>query len=468
MSTPKALILGAGPAGLSAAHELSNHGVSCHVVDRHTQVGGLCRTLDFEGYRFDIGGHRFLSRSVEVNDLWKNVLGQELLTKSRKSRIYFRGQFYDYPLHPWKTLQKLGPVEAARCIASYLGAQLSGGTDSGSFENWMIRRFGRRLYENFFKSYTEKVWGIPCSRLSSDWAAQRIQELSLQKAIHQAFFSDRERKIKTLSDRFYYPRLGPGQFCERLKAICETKHVNFHLEREIAEVQTQGRRVRSVISASGGRKENHEADYFLSSIPLPVLVEKLSPRPPKEILEAAASLSFRSFISVNLIFNSPDLFDDHWIYVHSPDVKAGRVQNYKNWSREMVPDDQTTSLGVEYFVFEGDELWNKSDEALIRFAADELAVLGLADKSRLVKGFVAKIPKAYPVYGPGYKNSVRILRDYLAGFENLQVMGRAGLFRYNNSDHAILTGLFAARNVLGEGHDLWTVDPDRHFVAALD
>lgn len=465
----KAVFLGAGPAGLAAAHELTQHGVSCAVLDRHERSGGLCRTLDFGGYLFDIGGHRFLSRSVEVQALWKNTLGGELLTKSRRSRIYFRGELYDYPLRPWPTLQKLGPAEALRCLSSYVGAQFSGAADGTTFESWMVRRFGRRLYEHFFRSYTEKVWGIPCARLSSDWAAQRIQQLSLRKAIAGALFPQQKNGIKSLSEKFYYPRLGPGQFCDRLQELCEAKGASFRLSRDVTEIHLRDSRVRAVVSVDAhGRRETHEGNVFLSSIPLSLLIQRLVPAAPQAVLEAARSLTFRAFMSVNLIYRIPSLFEDHWIYLHAPEVHAGRVQNYKNWSRDMVPDPETTSLGVEYFVTEGDALWNLSDEALVKLAVEELHRLGLADQGSFLKGFPVRVAKAYPVYGPGYRAAVQVLREYLAQFENLETMGRAGLFRYNNSDHAILTGLFAARNVMGESHDLWSVDPDRHFAAVLD
>ena len=457
----KAVILGAGPSGLAATHELANYGAACTVLDRHDRPGGLCRTLEFDGFLFDIGGHRFLSRSVEVNALWKEVLGPDLLIRSRKSRIYFRGKLYDYPLRLWSALRKLGFMEAFRCMASYAAAQGHRPETGASFEAWMIRRFGRRLYENFFKSYTEKVWGIPCSRLSSDWASQRIQKLSLRKAIQGALFSEGNASLKTLSGKFYYPRLGPGQFCDRLRERCEERAASFYMGREIHEIQTRDDRVDSVtFGQNGSGRQSLEGDFFLSSIPVSVLVERMRPSVPPSVLQAARSLRFRSFISVNLIYRAESLFEDHWVYLHSPEVRAGRVQNYKNWSREMVPDEKMTSLGVEYFVEEGDDLWLKSDEALVQLAVSELELLGLASARDFEKGFAVRVPKAYPVYGPGYSEAVAHIRQYLDRFSNLQTMGRAGLFRYNNSDHALLTGLFAARNVMGEKHDLWSVDPD--------
>lgn len=460
----KAVILGAGPAGLAAAYELTRGLSDCQVVEKSATAGGLCRTLSFDQFLFDIGGHRFLSRSAEVNALWQEILGDELLVKTRKSRIYFRGRFFDYPLRPLDALKKLGFWEAARCIGSYARAQTLPAQEGDSFESWMVRRFGRRLYENFFKTYTEKVWGIPCSELSSDWAEQRIQQLTLRQAIGRALFPAQKKAIKTLTDTFYYPRRGPGQFFDRLREKSESAGADFFFGRDVREIHTQGSEVVRVETVTqDGEPETWKGDAFLASLPLSLLVFKMRPLPPEDILKAAASLRFRSFIAVNLVFEGTQLFDDQWIYLHSPAVKAGRLQNYKNWSEGMVPDSSKTSLGMEYFVSEGDELWRYDEQDMVELALRELEILGLASRKQFVKGFTVRVPNAYPVYGPGYETSVLKIRRYVERFKNLQVMGRAGLFRYNNSDHAILTGLFAARNMRGAGHDLWSVDPDASY-----
>lgn len=457
----KVTILGAGPAGLAAAHELSRQKTFCQVIEKSSTGGGLCRTLRHEGFLFDIGGHRFLSRSDEVNALWKEILGEDLLVKTRKSRIHFRGHFFDYPLRPFDALSKLGVAESARCLASYARSRLGASGDQSSFEGWMIRRFGRRLYENFFKSYTEKVWGIPCSELSSDWAEQRIQQLTLRQAVMRSLFPRAGRGIKTLTETFYYPRRGPGQFFDALRCRSENNGASFAFGRDVQEVRTHGEKVISVLTMNrDGQREVWSGDAFLASLPLSLLVQKLRPLPPQEILDAAASLRFRSFIAVNLIFDLPFLFDDQWIYLHSTSIKAGRLQNYKNWSTDMVPDAGKTSLGMEYFVSEGDDLWKLDEAGMIGLALAELNMVGIVDPSRFVHGFTVRVPNAYPVYSPGYETAVLKIRRYLERFRNLQVMGRAGLFRYNNSDHAILTGLRAAGNLRGADHDLWTVDPD--------
>lgn len=460
----KAVILGAGPAGLAAADELSRRGVPCDVVEKSATAGGLCRTLSHEGFFFDIGGHRFLSRSGEVNALWREVLGDELLIRSRKSRIHFRGRFFDYPLRPFNALSRLGLGESILCLSSYAASRLGPAAAQDSFEGWMVRRFGRRLYENFFRTYTEKVWGIPCSELSSDWAEQRIQQLTLRQAVWRSLFPGTGGGLKTLTDTFLYPRRGPGQFFDALKIRAENSGAAFAFGRDVREIRVSAGRVESVFSVSrDGVSEFWEGDAFLASLPLPLLVRKLRPLPPDDILDAAASLRFRSFIAVNLVLHIPQLFDDQWIYLHSPAVKAGRLQNYKNWSQDMVPDASKTSLGMEYFVSEGDDVWRLDDAALIGLALAELSRLGIADPAKFVTGFTVRVPNAYPVYSPGYESAVLKIRRYLERFRNLQVMGRAGLFRYNNSDHAILTGLRAARNLDGAGHDLWSVDPDAEY-----
>jgi len=456
----RTILLGAGPAGLAAAYELSNHDVECVVLDRLNQVGGLCRTIDFEGYLFDIGGHRFLSRSAEVNALWKSIMGSDLLVRSRQSRIYYGGKYYSYPLRPFEAFWNMGPLESIACLVSYCFAQLSPRA-TPDFESWMVRKFGRRLYNNFFRTYTEKVWGIHGSQLSSDWAEQRIQQLSLKKAIFESVFPFKSGHVKTLSSRFYYPRLGPGHFCEKLKQACETNGVEFRLEKSVEDIFHANGKIEGVrIRGRDERIEELRGKYFVSSIPLPVFVRKLLPAAPEPIMKAAAQLKFRNFVSVNLVYDIEKVFEDNWIYLHSPDVRAGRIQNYKNWSPSMVPDDRKTSLGVEYFVSEDDPLWGAREEEWIKLAVQELEKLGIASSSRFMKGFTVKVPYAYPVYHEGYRDSVNTLKGYLQAFSNLQCIGRAGLFRYNNSDHAILTGFYGAKNILGEIHDVWTVDPD--------
>ncbi len=454
------VILGAGPAGLACAYELARRGMPSLVADKNSSVGGLLRTLEYDGFLFDIGGHRFLSKNGEVNALWKDLLGPDLVRVNRKSRILYRGKFFEYPLKIRNTLRGLGIFETLRCLASYLAAKIFTPLRENTFESCMTRRFGKRLFEIFFKTYTEKVWGIPCHQLSGDWAFQRIQGLSLPKTVLKALFPHKNGGIKTLSDQFLYPTRGPGLFCERLQERTAPLGVDYRLQHEVLEIHHDKDRITHVMLRTEEKQEKIAADLVFSSIPLPHLVKKLRPEAPADILSAARELTFRSFIAVYLVFDVQHLFPDNWLYIHSPEVKMGRIQNYKNWSAQMVPDESKTSLGVEYFVNQGDDVWKLADEAMIRFALEELERLGFSLRSKFVKGWVVRIPNAYPVYNAGYRESVSLIRGYLAHFKNLQVVGRAGLFRYNNSDHALLTGLYGARNLLGENHDLWALDVD--------
>jgi protoporphyrinogen oxidase len=454
------LVLGAGPAGMACAYELARHGIPARVVERNREVGGLCRTLSYEGFLFDIGGHRFLSKLPEVNALWKDMLDGDLLQVPRKSRIFYRGRFFGYPLALAETLRSLGLAESLRCLASCLRGRFSE-VDETTLEGWMVKRFGRRLFESFFKTYTEKVWGMPCREISSTWAAQRIEGLSLGQAIRKALFPRSNGSIRTLSRSFYYPRLGPGLFYQRLQQASEKHGATFLLETELESMGRDGRGISHVALRTRRAIETLAAPrHVFSSIPLPHLLRKLDPPPPREILEAAHSLRFRSFIVAYLIYEAEHLFPDQWVYIHAPEYRVGRVQNYKNWSPAMVPVAGMTSLGMEYFVTEGDDLWMKSDDAMLALARDEAERLGLAPQACYRKGFVFRVPNAYPVYGPGYTQALAVIRDFLRGIPNLDLLGRAGLFRYNNSDHALLTGLYGARNLLGEKHDLWSLDVD--------
>ncbi|MCB9800154.1 MAG: NAD(P)/FAD-dependent oxidoreductase [Candidatus Omnitrophica bacterium] len=455
----KVLILGAGPAGLSCAYELVRHGFEVTVIEKNAVVGGLCRTLQYEDYLFDIGGHRFLSKSPEVNQFWDEILPEDFLRVSRKSRIFYQNKFFSYPLRIGNAMSGLGMWESVQCVWSFIRTQIFKPENPSSFEGWMTQRFGQRLYEIFFKSYTEKVWGIPCSDISSDWADQRIQGLSLISAIRQAVSWSKESRHKSLTQEFLYPRLGPGLFYERLKEKNESLGVRHLLNTRVETVRYDHNRITEIdISSAQGTLETLPCDYLFSSIPLTHLVHRMDPQVPPGILEASERLQFRSFITVFLIFDQEKMFEDNWIYVHSSDVGVARIQNYKNWSPQMVPDPQKTSLGMEYFVTQGDELWNMSDEAMIELALKELTQIGFCRGATLIKGHVFRVANAYPVYSPGYRETVAEIKGFLSSIQNLQVLGRAGLFRYNNSDHAILTGFYGARNLMGGRHDLWNLD----------
>jgi protoporphyrinogen oxidase len=472
MHNSRIAVIGGGPAGLTAAYELARHGRPGTVFEADGVVGGIARTVEREGYRFDIGGHRFFTKVKEIEALWDEILGEPMLLRPRMSRIYFGGKFYSYPLSATNALRNMGPWTALACGFSYLAARLKPIANPANFEEWVTNQFGRKLYRMFFKSYTEKVWGCDCRKISADWAAQRIKGLSLGEAIRNAIFGQRRgRVITTLIDQFRYPRLGPGQLWEAAARTIQTKGWDVRLDTRVTRIELGEGRVTSIrVERADGTSENVLVDELLSSMPLRNLLMAMDPPPPPAVLSAAKDLAYRDFLTVALVLDAPDLFPDNWIYIHAPEVRVGRIQNFGNWSPEMVPDPATSCLGLEYFVNEGDDLWRMADDQLIELAYRELRTIGLAT-ANLVKGFVVRIPKAYPVYDPGYKERLEIVRNWLATIANLHCIGRNGQHRYNNQDHSMATALIAARNVaLGESRDPWAVneDADYHEVAKTE
>ena len=464
------VILGAGPGGLTAAWELVHHGIPVEVLEADEQnVGGIARTASYKGFRFDIGGHRFFTKSNDVRELWHQILPPEdWLRVRRLSRIYYRGKFFDYPLKPLNALSNLGLIETSMCIASYARARAFPRHDERSFEDWVINRFGTRLYRIFFKTYTEKVWGVPSTQISADWAAQRIKGLSLTTSVKNALFpqkrSGRSGVIKTLIDQFEYPKFGPGMMWERAAQHVQSRGASLHMGTRVEAIVHRDGRVVEVRAARGDEKTAFSGTDFISSIPIRDLVNMLDPTPPLEILQAADALSYRDFLTVVLVVNRDDLFPDNWIYVHEPSVKLGRIQNFKNWSPHMVPDPSKTSLGLEYFCYQGDELWEMPDRDLIELGTRELAKLGLCRSTEIEDGTVVRMPKAYPVYDEHYQQHIATIREYLqAHSSNLQLVGRNGMHKYNNQDHSMMTALLAARNVLGEDWDPWKVNTDAEY-----
>jgi protoporphyrinogen oxidase len=457
MSKKPVFIIGAGPAGLSAANELACGDIYKPVVlEKCDQVGGISRTEKYKDYFFDVGGHRFFTNIEPVQQLWQKILGEDLKIVPRLSRIYFDKKFFNYPLKKRNILTNLGLYESLLIVKSYLKAKLFPVADETTFDRWIINRFGVRLYETFFKSYTEKVWGIPCHSIQSDWAAQRIQGLSMMTAIADLLLG--LKRSKSMLETFHYPVLGPGMMWDGLQQNIVSNRGEVSLNAEVTRIVHSSGKISGLDYQKNGTEMLQDVDNVISSTPINRLVSLFDPPPPEDVLLAAGALSYRSFLIVNLIIGQKALFPDQWIYVHWPEVKVGRIQNFKNWSREMVPDPEKSSVGLEYFCSEGDEIWLMSDAALTEMAARELETLGLSKSIDVEDSYVIRQPNAYPVYDQNYQANLATIRSYLAGFENLQTVGRNGLHRYNNMDHSMITGIMAAQNLEGAQHDIWQFD----------
>lgn len=463
------VIAGGGPAGLTAAYELTKHGHSSVVLESDPNlVGGISRTDQYKGYRFDIGGHRFFSKSAEVNAIWREILGDQFVTRSRLSRIYYNRKFFHYPLKPVDALMKLGPWRATLILASYLKATLKPIKPERSFEDWVVNRFGRLLFEIFFKTYTEKVWGMPTNEITAEWAAQRIKGLSLVRAVTNALFGSRKSNgevIKTLIESFQYPRLGPGQMWECARDKIREQGGAVHLDRRVVRIEHDGTAVTTFVAKdANGKLTAYHGQNFLSTLPIRELIRCMSPQPPDDVVKAAESLRYRDFLTVVLIVDRAETFPDTWIYIHEPDVRLGRVQNFKNWSPDLVPDPTKSSLGLEYFCFEGDDLWTMPDADLIELGRREMDKMGLISASEVSDGCVVRMPKAYPVYDDAYQGHLAVIRGWLKHLPNLELAGRNGMHKYNNQDHSMMTAVLAARNILGLGQfDTWKVNTDAEY-----
>jgi protoporphyrinogen oxidase len=460
------VVIGGGPAGLTAAYELTKLGFPSTVVEQQGLVGGLASTAQYKGYYFDMGGHRFFTKVDEVKKMWQEVLRENFIRRPRLSRIYYAGKFFYYPLRPLNALMGLGLLESLLIVLSYLKWQVFPYRHEDTFEQWVTNRFGKRLFLTFFKTYTEKVWGISCSELKAEWAAQRIKDLSLRTALLNMFITS-QKTIKTLIDEFDYPRYGPGMMWNAVKSEIERQSGTVRMESEVVRINRTANHIDSVVVRHKGREEKIEGTDFISSMPIAEFVQRLEPRPAGAV-EAAARLRHRDFLTVVCIVNKPQLFPDNWIYIHDPEVQVGRIQNFKNWSPDMVPDPTKTSLGLEYFCAEGDAIWTISDDELVKFGARELELIGLCRAGDVEDGCVVRVPKAYPIYGSDYREHLATVREFVDGLENFRTIGRNGLHRYNNQDHAMLTGMLAVRTmVFGEPHDLWSVNTDQEYHEAV-
>ena len=433
MNDKPVVVLGAGPAGLAAAHELSRKRIQPVVIEKADKVGGIARTETYRGYHFDIGGHRFFTKMEKINRLWQEMLGDDFLNVLRISRIYYKGRYYDYPLRIFNTFFNLGLLESLLILMSYFKTQLRPHTEEVNFEQWVSNRFGNRLFNTFFKTYTEKVWGIPCNEISSEWAAQRIKGLSLITALTNSLLGI--QNAKSLISTFNYPLMGPGMMWQRFRDAIEANGGEVRLNSEVIRLRRDNSNIVSVFHKKNGVAAEILNGHVISSLPITQLVGMLDPRPPDNVVEAAGKLSYRAFIIVMLILDKKDLFPDQWIYVHNPEVKVGRIQNFKNWSAAMVPDTDKTSIGMEYFCNVQDETWKKPDTELADIASRELSELGLAETGDVTDRWVVRQPYAYPVYDQDYDRHLKVVIDYLGTIDNLQTIGRNGMHRYLSLIH---------------------------------
>ena len=469
------VIVGAGPAGLTAAItalRMSKGKVVPIVLEKNQKyVGGISKTVDYKGYKFDIGGHRFFSKSAEITKFWEEIGGEDMLDRPRLSRIYYDKKFFDYPINPVNAFVNLGPVKSFLILISYLKTKLFPYKDPRTYDEWVTNQFGKKLYLIFFKTYTEKVWGIPCEKISADFAMQRIKGLSLTSLVMdrvKAFLGIKSKKvIKTLIERFKYPRKGPGQFWGKVASLINFEGGQVILDRNVKKVNydPQTKKILSITAEnSAGKIFEYKADYFISTMSIADLIKAIGPEVSDKYVKASQKLGYREFLSVVLIVKKEFVFKDNWLYIHEPDVLLGRIQNFKNWSPEMVPDQTTSSLGLEYFCQEGDSFWNMADKDLITLAKEELEKIGLVEKKLVIDGTVVRMSKAYPVYDEDYKNTVLQIREFTDPISNLYLIGRNGMHKYNNQDHSMMTGIVSVRKMLGEtALDPWNVNSDAEY-----
>ncbi|HEX2721772.1 MAG TPA: NAD(P)/FAD-dependent oxidoreductase [Gemmatimonadaceae bacterium] len=458
------VICGAGPAGLTAAYKLAQQGYDVTVLEADDVVGGISRTARYKEFRFDIGGHRFFTKITPVQELWEEILGDEFINVPRLSRILYNGQFFHYPLKAMNAVTGLGLWEAGKIVLSYVKARVAPHATEDNLEQWVTNRFGDRLYRIFFKTYTEKVWGIPCTEIRAEWAAQRIQGLSLAKAILNATSLNRRAPtIKTLIAEFRYPRLGPGQMWETCARRIEEMGGRVLMRHKVTGFEMSADGVSAALVESETGLQRLEAEHFISTVALAHLIAGLGAAAPGNVAAAAKGLAYRDFILVALIVDRENVFPDNWIYIHTPGVTVGRIQNFNNWSAAMVPVAGVTCIGMEYFCFEGDGLWDSDDAALVELAAAELAKLGLCPGAKVLDGSVVRMPKAYPIYDAQYRQHVDVISQYLYSIPNLHTVGRNGMHKYNNQDHSMYTAMLAVENMNGAEHDLWSVNTDLEY-----
>jgi protoporphyrinogen oxidase len=466
------VIIGAGPAGLTAAYVLNKRGVPSTVLESDTVVGGISRTATADGWRFDIGGHRFFTKVQPVEDLWFEILGPDnFLKRPRLSRIYYRGKFYDYPISATNALRNLGPIEAVRCAGSYVWARVHPPKDMSTLEGFVVSRFGWRLYGHFFKTQSEKVWGVPCTEIQADWGAQRIKNLSLFRAVWEALKpkwvrakAAKSKQVTSLIEEFNYPKYGPGMMWERCAELVTAQGTKISFDATVTKVEHRDGKAFAVTATTGGASSRLECTDVISSMPIGALLRAMDPPPPDDVIAAADALRYRDFITVALVVPESAGFPDNWIYVNDKSVEVGRIQNFGQWSPYMVKDGRTC-LGLEFFVWEGGHLWTKDDADLVEQGKRELHEIGLLDDPSVVEaGFVVRMPKAYPMYDADYKSNVARLAQWIAEHTpNVHPVGRNGMHRYNNQDHSMLTAMLSVENVFGARHDVWNVNVEEEY-----
>jgi protoporphyrinogen oxidase len=462
------VIAGAGPGGLTAAYQLTKRGEHPVVLESDSVVGGISRTVLRDGWRFDLGGHRFFTKVPEVEALWHEILpAGDFLLRPRMSRIFYRGKYYDYPLKALNALRNLGLWESILCGFSYLWARVRPPKHQENYEDWLVARFGWRLYRTFFKTYTERVWGVEVSEMPADWAAQRIKNLDLRKAVINAILPKRNQKeITSLIEEFQYPKYGPGMMWEVCAEKVEAAGGTVRLSSRLSQIHVADGRAQSVTYVHDGAEVEMPVSHVISTMPMRELVHAIRPAPPEEVLAAADGLHYRDYLTVALVVPESRSFPDNWIYIHAPEVEVGRIQNYGSWSPYLVKDGHTC-LGLEYFVFEGDWLWEMADDGLIALATKELAQLGLVEPGDVENGYVVRVPKAYPYYDFTYQANVQTIRKYLeAEAPNIHPIGRNGMHKYNNQDHSMYTAMLTVENMYGASHDIWAVNVEEEYLEA--
>lgn len=467
------LIIGAGPAGLASAYEIlkNSKNFKVTIVEEESIIGGISRTEEYHGFRFDIGGHRFFTKNKEIEDLWKEVLNEDLLVRPRLSRWFYKQKFFNYPINPVEILKVFGPIESIKIMISYVYTKIFPRKEK-SLEDFYINQFGRYLAKPFFLDFNKKLWGIPCDQLSMDFGKQRVKGVSAISVIIEylkKILGVKDKKVvKSLIDEFFYPKYGPGMMWDKIRILIEKKGGKILKEHKVVKVIHKNWKIKEVVIKNKNKTKKLKTDYILSTMPLKEFVLSLEPRPQKEVIDAANFLKFRDFISVALILNKKDVFPDTWLYTHDPGMRTIRIQNFKNWSPWLVPNENQTGLGFEYVCSVGDDLWSKGDEEMVKQAISDLEKTKFANKENVIDSKVIRLRNVYPVYNLDYKEKVSIIKNYLGNFNkkiknHIQPMGRGGMHRYNNQDHSMYTGILAARNLLGKNFDLWKVNEDAEY-----